>query len=304
MTKQDELIKDILLMVKPKKELFKKVNITEFIRVCQLEDLKILNSSFNYDLIKNNFDDATELNKNQTKKILNPLIHEILNSRQGKHENKILNKFFNYIFMKNIKNGDDINLKFVTKFPATLINLYEDNIIDIDFVKQAIIIQNYNINFQGNSDITSFLRKHKILKEIQHQYAKNYLEDKNNTFNESVFRCIQTTFDFGKTNNGTKALELVKYNFDIIWDFSDINYDIIRLDKVIGFGSLSTFVAMYELFSEIEKQGKPIIIDKKKFQKEFQELVDLLSVEERQRYSEIINKITVKPQTQARKVRL
>ena len=96
----------------------------------------------------------------------------------------------------------------------------------------------------------------------------------------------------------------MKYNFDIIWDFSDINYDIIRLDKVIGFGSLSTFVAMYELFSEIEKQGKPIIIDKKKFQKEFQELVDLLSVEERQRYSEIINKITVKPQTQARKVRL
>lgn len=64
MIKQDELIKDILLMVKPKKELFKKVNITEFIRVCQLEDLKILNSSFNYDLIKNNFDDATELNKN------------------------------------------------------------------------------------------------------------------------------------------------------------------------------------------------------------------------------------------------
>ena len=61
---------------------------------------------------------------------------------------------------------------------------------------------------------------------------------------------------------------------------------------------------MYELFSEIEKQGKSIVLDKKKFQKEFQEMVDLLSVEEKQQYSEIINKITVKPQTQARKIRL
>jgi hypothetical protein len=302
MTKQDELIKDILLMVKPKKELFKKVNITEFISVCQLKDLQILNSSFNYDLIKNNFDDASELNKNQTREILNPLIHEILNSRPGKHE--LLNKFFNHIFMKDVQKVDEIDLKFITKFPATLINLYEDKIIDIDFVKQAVLIQNYNINFQGKSDIVSFLRKHKILKEIQHQYVKNYLEDKNNTFNESMFCEIQTTFDFGKTNNGTKALELVKYNFHITWDFSNINYDMIRLDKRIGFGSLSKFVAMYKLFSEIEKQGKPIVLDKKKFQQEFQEMVDLLSVEERQQYSEIINKITVKPQTQARKIRL